>query len=150
MAMWNTSVLGENYYTSIITHSENLPVHQRKQNGEPTKGKGVPWKKKIFFALPCTQHLICIVHKIQFYIPETTCNLHYKDHVILGNNQYLVNGTCLPCLVVQDQSTLPTSCIRPRTNNSSNCQCDNFEPQEAWITELLRMYGPSQFRLVMV
>ena len=52
-----------------------------------------------------------------------------------------MNGICLPCLVVQDQGNLPTSCNRPRTNNSWNCQCDNFEPHEVWITELLRMYG---------
>jgi hypothetical protein len=43
---WNTSILAENYYTSIIIHSENLPMHQRKKNGEPMKGKGIPLKKK--------------------------------------------------------------------------------------------------------
>jgi len=50
MVMWNTSILGENYYTSIITQSENLPVHQRMQNGEPMKGKRGSSKKKFWRA----------------------------------------------------------------------------------------------------
>jgi len=87
------------------------------------------------------QHFIWAVHKIRFYIPQNTCNLHYEDHVIVGNNQYLL------CLVVQDQGILPNSHIRPCTNNSWNCQCGNFVPQEAWITELLRMYGPKDRKM---
>lgn len=54
----------------------------------------------------------------------------------------LIYRACFPCLVVWGRGTLPASCIRSLTSVSMNCQCDNFEPQEAWMIKLLTIVMP--------
>ena len=52
---------------------------------------------------------------------------------------WLIDGTCLLCLVVWVQGTHPISYIRSVTIVSFNGWCDNFELQEARMKTLLRI-----------
>jgi hypothetical protein len=52
---------------------------------------------------------------------------------------WLIDVTCLPCLVVWGHGTPATSCIMSLTNVSLKSWSNDFEPQEVRMIKLLRM-----------
>jgi len=68
--------------------------------------------------------------------------LHCMSQYLLCHESSLfswcMDGACLR-LVAWGQGTLPSSYIRSFTSVSLNCQCDNFDPQEARMIKFLWM-----------